>query len=303
MMTSTFLFIVGVSVSVGLIIIVLISLTPFLNKRYAAKWKYLIWIFLALRLLVPFSGVNGQLIMDATQAKNQTVSEKEEYADNPTDMTIPYRRIVVEIPAQMTTPIKAQSEKNNTNITILDIVAFVWIIGSLIFISVHFISYFYYKWQLIRKGRILEDEHILDQMEKLKHELHIRRTIQVMEYDEAESPMIIGFFKSVVVLPKENYSSEELFFILKHELVHLKRKDVYFKLLFVIANSVHWFNPLIWIMQKEAIIDMELSCDERVTKDTSYAVRKAYTETLLSMLHKRCVRRTALTTQFYGAIW
>ena len=66
------------------------------------------------------------------------------------------------------------------------------------------------------------------------------------------------------------------------------------------ANAVHWFNPLIWIMQKEAVIDMELSCDERVTRGTSFAVRKAYTETLLSMLHKRCVRRTVLSTQFYG---
>lgn len=112
--------------------------------------------------------------------------------------------------------------------------------------------------------------------------------------------MIIGFFKPVLVLPKERYSPEELFFILKHELVHLKRGDVYFKLLFVTASAVHWFNPFIWIMQKEAAVDMELSCDERVTQGANYAARKAYTETLLSMLHKRCDRRTSLSTQFYG---
>ena len=91
-----------------------------------------------------------------------------------------------------------------------------------------------------------------------------------------------------------------MFFILKHELVHLKRGDVYLKLLFVTANAVHWFNPIIWIMQKEAVIDMELSCDERVTQGTSFELRKAYTETLLSMLHKQCVRKTVLSTQFYG---
>ena len=112
--------------------------------------------------------------------------------------------------------------------------------------------------------------------------------------------MIIGFFKPVLVLPKERYSPEELFFILKHELVHLKREDIYFKLLFVTASAVHWFNPFIWIMQKEAAVDMELSCDKRVTQGASYAEWKAYTETLLSMLHKRCDRRTILSTQFYG---
>ena len=113
MMGNIFLFFLGISVSIGLVVIGLIFLTPFLNKRYAAKWKYLIWIFLALRLLIPFSGANGRYVMDKISQRNvKTSSESEENdADNPTDTATPYRRIVVEIPAQMTTPIKASSEK------------------------------------------------------------------------------------------------------------------------------------------------------------------------------------------------
>ena len=301
-MGNIFLSILGISVSIGLIVIGLILLTPFLSKRYAAKWKYMIWIFLSLRLLVPFSGLNGQYVMDRmSQPEIQTISESEENnTNNFIDTATPYRRIVVEIPAQMTTPIKAPSDKNQTGTTMLDIVALVWIIGSLIFISVHFISYFHYRRQVMKKGRMIKEVCILSQLFQLKRELHIRCTVCVMEYSEAESPMIIGFIKPVLVLPKEQYCSEDLFFILKHELVHLKRGDVYLKLLFVTANAVHWFNPVIWIMQKEAVIDMELSCDERVTQGTSFALRKAYTETLLSMLHKQCVRKTVLSTQFYG---
>ncbi len=301
-MQNIFLSILEISVSIGVVVIVLILLSPFLNKRYAAKWKYLIWIFLALRLIVPFSGVNGKLIgAMLSQMKNQSVSESEQkYTDAPDNVLIPYRRIIVEIPAQMTTPIKAQSERNKVGITILDIAAFVWIITGLVFISVHVISYACYKRQIMKNGRMIKDEFILNQVFKLKCELHIRRIVCVMEYCGAESPMIIGFFKPVLVLPNEQYSPEDLFFILKHELVHLNRGDMYLKLLFVIANAVHWFNPLIWIMQKEAVIDMELSCDERVTQGVSYAMRKAYTETLLSMLHKQCAKRTVLSTQFYG---
>lgn len=110
MMGNIFLSILGISVSIGLIVIGLILLTPFLNKRYAARWKYLIWIFLALRLLVPFSGANGRYVMDRmSQMKVQTISEEND-TNNSTDISTPYRRIVVEIPAQMTTPIKASSE-------------------------------------------------------------------------------------------------------------------------------------------------------------------------------------------------
>ena len=301
-MGNIFLSILGISVSIGLIVIGLIFLTPFLNKRYAAKWKYLIWIFLALRLLIPFSGANGQEVMNRMSLlKVGTNSESEENdANNPIDTAMPYRGIVVEIPAQMTTPIKASSEKSTADITMLDIVTLVWIIGSLIFIFVHLISYSHYKRQVLKNGKMIKETRILSQIFRLKRELHISRTVCVMEYDEAESPMIIGFIKPVLVLPKEQYNSEDLFFILKHELVHFKRGDVYLKLLFVTANAVHWFNPIIWIMQKEAVIDMELSCDERVTQGTSFELRKAYTETLLSMLHKQCVRKTVLSTQFYG---
>ena len=107
---------------------------------------------------------------------------------------------------------------------------------------------------------------LYQQFLKIKRELHIRHTIPLIEFSGAASPMVLGFFRPVLVLPEGEYSEKELYFILKHELVHVKRGDVYWKLLFMTVNGVHWFNPLIWIMQKEAAMDMELSCDERVTQ-------------------------------------
>lgn len=32
----------------------------------------------------------------------------------------------------------------------------------------------------------------------------------------------------------------------------------------MLATAVHWFNPVVWLMQREAAVDMELACDERV---------------------------------------
>ena len=137
-------------------------MTPFLNKRYAAKWTYLIWIFLALRLLVPISGANGPLVMDIlSQIRPQTVHRAEEKDTDILDGgVISSRRIIVEIPTQMTTPITTPSEKNNLEITILDILAIVWMIGSLFMIAVHLVSYLYYKRQVMNKGRTIKDVHI-----------------------------------------------------------------------------------------------------------------------------------------------
>lgn len=82
--------------------------------------------------------------------------------------------------------------------------------------------------------------------------------------------------------------------------IHLKRHDIFFKFLFITANAIHWFNPLVYLMQKEAVVDMELSCDEAVVEHTGYEGCKAYTETLLATLCRQHCKTTNLSTQFYG---
>ncbi|MCM1543113.1 MAG: hypothetical protein NC121_17895 [Blautia sp.] len=300
MMTNFFLTVFETSLSISVLIAALLLLTPFLNKRYAAKWKYWIWIFLALRLLIPVNGEDVRSMADSWQQAGTRVMLGTVKSDggSPLGQTVPQAQVIVEIPAQMTAPIAASSEKGN--ITLLDITAFVWMMGGMIFLAVHMVSYACYRRRVLKRGTDIRDNEILCQLFRLKHELRIRDTVRVMEYPEAASPMVIGFLEPVLILPEVRYSPEELYFILKHELVHLKRRDVYVKLLLAAANAVHWFNPLVWIMQKEAAVDMELSCDERVTQGTDYEVRKAYTETLLSTLHKRQAGKMVLSTQFYG---
>lgn len=300
-MDDLFLTFLEISVSVSLMIIILILITPFFNKRYASKWKYWIWIFLAIRLIIPVSGTAGRSIAGAMlQAGSRAASESED--DSIHDLsgqTAPLRRIVVEFPGQIAEPIEMPSLENNVRISLLDIIAFVWLTGCLLFIIIHLISYIHYKNQIMKNGSALGNTSISDQLCELKQKLHIKCPVRIIVYSRAASPMITGFLKPVLILPDEQYCSEELFFILKHELVHLKHRDMYVKLLFVAANAIHWFNPLVWIMQKEAAVDMELSCDESVTKGADYATRKAYTEALLSTLHKQHMKRNFLSTQFY----
>lgn len=301
-MTNIFLTVMEISISISLLIAVLLLFTPLLNKRYAAKWKYWIWVLLALRLVIPFHGADvGAMVDSRLQAGSRSAMRPGEgNTDSLPEQTMPQGRIVIGIPAQMTTPIAPPSEGSERHITPLDVAAYIWMAGCLTFILVHLISYIHYKRQALRRGNAVTDNDILRRAYELKRELRIKDSVRIIEYPEAASPMMIGFLEPVLILPEVRYDPVEQYFILKHELVHLKRRDVYVKLLLVAANAVHWFNPLVWIMQKQAAVDMELSCDERVTQGADHAVRKAYTETLLSTLHRRCAGRTVLSTQFYG---
>lgn len=301
-MTNIFLTVMEISLSISLLIAALLLFAPLLNKRYAAKWKYWIWVLLALRLILPFHGADVGALADSLlhAGSRSAMRSGERAADSFPEQTMPQGRIVIGIPAQMTIPLAPPSEGSERHITPLDVTAYIWMAGGLTFVLVHLISYLHYKRQALRRGNAVTDNEILRRVFQLKRELRIKGSVRIIEYPEAASPMMIGFLEPVLILPEIRYDPVEQYFILKHELVHLKRRDVYVKLLLVAANAVHWFNPLVWIMQKEAAVDMELSCDERVTQGADHAVRKAYTETLLSTLHRGCAGRTVLSTQFYG---
>lgn len=280
MMKDIFLSLFEISVSASLVIFILLVLSPYLNKSYAAKWKYLMWIAVALRLTIPFH------------------------------FSLPDRVLVINVPEQIITPIAADTENavpimldteaDLAEATVLDIIAYLWGAGCVLFLSVHLLCYWHYKHNLIENALPIEEDRILLQICRLSGELCIKPEIRVVRNFSAGSPMMIGFLKPVLVLPDNNFSEEELFFILKHELIHHKHHDIYFKLLFVTVNAIHWFNPLVYIMRKEAMVDMELFCDESVIRQTDITERKAYTEALLSTMGKQYKKGTALTTQFYA---
>lgn len=80
-----------------------------------------------------------------------------------------------------------------------------------------------------------------------------------------------GIWSPVIVLP-EGYSDEALRLILLHELVHIKKGDVFFQFLSLICQKLYWFNIFVYFMKMAADKSMEFSCDEIISEemDLSY---------------------------------
>lgn len=294
MLTNLFLSVVGISISVSLVVLALVLTAPLFNRRYAVKWKYFIWIFLALRLLIPFSGSEIRAIVD--RSSDHIISGDAQGENDSGSRQL----ITLEIPRRMADPVIPPSENSGGGIALLDVLAYVWFAGSLCMLAFYLYAYVRCRVRLKNAGIPMEDRVVLEQYGRLLEEMGVRRHLRMVEDIGAASPMVMGFARPVLVLPPGRYSAEELRFILKHELIHLKRHDVYLKLLLVVANTMHWFNPVIWLMRKEAVVDMELSCDEKVIQGAGFTERKAYTETLISTLHQKAGKRAVLSTQFYG---
>ena len=114
----------------------------------------------------------------------------------------------------------------------------------------------------------------------------VREEKNVYLCDEIRSPFILGVFRPRIYLPS-HLSGRQKELILMHEQAHLKRLDHVWKPLGYLLLSVYWFNPVIWLAYILLCRDIELACDERVTKDLSDSERADYTQTLLDCAHKR----------------
>ena len=94
-------------------------------------------------------------------------------------------------------------------------------------------------------------------------------------------PMLTGFFKPMILLPDESLPAQEARLLLRHELAHYKRRDVWGGALALVAGAVHWFNPAVRLAVRDMGIACEIACDEAAVGDASPDRRLRYSELLI----------------------
>ena len=150
-------------------------------------------------------------------------------------------------------------------------------------------------WLIVAAGMILSSLSLyIFTKEAVKDAEPLRDNVYLS--DKLLSPAVYGVMKPKIILPS-NTSLQELDLIIRHETVHIQRKDNFWRILAVLTACLHWFNPLVWIFLKQLISDMELACDAKVAKDLPLAARKEYARLLL----RYSQTRSAYASAFGGA--
>jgi len=158
----------------------------------------------------------------------------------------------------------------------------IWVMGTTSFIAISIKKYLQYRRVLLQNAKSVNDLHC---------------KIPIVVSVTAHTPMLIGVFKPMIVLPHTHFADDELNMILAHEMVHYKRKDLLVKLMMLIANALHWFNPAVYVLSRQLNAICELSCDEKVVSEMDTPNRVLYGETILQVL-KRSTTNLASNVAF-----
>ena len=104
--------------------------------------------------------------------------------------------------------------------------------------------------------------------------------------DHVHSPFVLGIVNPKIYL-SSSMSKREMNLVINHERTHIRHGDNIWKPFAFLLLSVYWFNPLCFVAYFLFVKDIELFCDESVTKTLSRTARKKYSYALLGFSKRR----------------
>ncbi len=282
----------SLSVSGALLLLLILGLKPLYKNKFSKRWQYYIWIVVALRFLLPFTPdttIVGSLFekFDTTAITNEI----------PTTPNVP-------VPAD-TGNSKAEPIQTNREITTAAMrepfnkyvcLFFIWSALALV-LFVRKVTVYQGFIQYIKAGnKEVSDIKILNLLSDCEEKLNIKTRVELSCNPLIASPMLIGFFRPRIILPAYELEDKELSYIFVHELTHYKQRDMFYKWLIQIVVCVHWFNPFVYLLEKEVNKSCELSCDEKVIAVLDDKGKREYGDTLISFLKLNNLYKSSLAS-------
>jgi beta-lactamase regulating signal transducer with metallopeptidase domain len=141
-------------------------------------------------------------------------------------------------------------------------------------------------WQITQQvRRAATSARLSDIGEEAQKIVGMKSNVQVKLTANSMSPAVCGLFRPAILIPQslaDNFSDEQLRAVLLHELIHLRRRDVWLNFLQALLQIFYWWHPLVWLANAR----IRRVREEAVDDDVMLALRdesESYAPTLLEV--------------------
>lgn len=158
------------------------------------------------------------------------------------------------------------------------ILVMIWIAGMSI-MSIKLILEWVYLERLKIHSAPLDSKWQL-KLDQLAEQLGLPRGIQLLQSKWVNSPVTIGMFRPIVLMPIgliNGLQTDQVACILAHELAHIRRHDFLVNILQSIVETILFFNPMVWWLSRLIREERELCCDDIAAGVTGDKRQLAYT--------------------------
>lgn len=291
----------------SLAILAMLVLKPLWRERYRAKTRCWLWLALAAFLLLPVDFSVKNAPVQAAPPKDYTlfVGTDKTAIQSTDNLFGDMAEKSGQSPAQVRDtiiqrPVTNPEQKTTRYIPVTTILFYGYLAGAAAFLLYQGVSYALFRRTVRRWKRDVSRADYAAMLSDTARDLGVSAP-EMIVCEAISTPAVTGLLRPRLLLPHERYDVQELRYILRHELCHLKRRDMLLKLVLLAANAMHWFNPVVYLMLRQADEDIELACDSAATDGLELPERAAYSRTLLAAVQSS-VRALPATTCFGGTV-
>lgn len=247
-------------------------LMTFLLRKSRARVRYGLWFAASVKLLLPFSLLvsMGSLLPRRTKAPSpaQTQLYAGFYASGDA-MSQPFVNL-----RPISRPLGQMREDTWNYPAVL---LLVWLFGAAVVAFVWFLR----GRRVIRmRGRAVEVPWGREAM--MLRRVTSGKAVPVLLTDECVEPGIVGILRPALIWPVElsdRLNNGQMEAILRHEMLHIYRRDNLAMAMHMLVETVFWFHPMVWQMESRLIEERERACDEAVMEAGTEA--EVYADSIL----------------------
>lgn len=264
---------VSLSLSGSLVFFIWKIINPFLSKLFTKRVQYYLLLIVLFRFILPISAKNSLIgsfypMIESTSIYTLIFGE-----GNSASPIIVGENVIIGNNVVL----------GSTRTPIEQYIFYAWLLITFFLIVQKITKYQSFIKYIKADWTPVDDPKVLDLLSTICEEKKITAPVELYTTPLVSSPLLLGLRKSSIILPHTALTDTQLCHILTHELSHHKSKDILYKWFMQLVLCIHWFNPLVYVIDKTVNRECEYACDEASTRGLTKEERYDYGMTLIEM--------------------
>lgn len=263
--------VISTTIEMSLLTGIVLMIRPFVLRLFGANVSYSLWLIPLLGILLPSRLTRPELQWDVA----------------PAVLTVGSRGALSE----------AYSVANDFIAPLGSSWAWFWLFGMAVWLAIQFHR------SVLLHARVRRTAFPIGNLPDGAHGLLKKygfEQARIFTTEHEGAPFVAGLISPKIFLPldyRERFSDRDLSWVLRHELMHIYRKDIWLRFVAEGIRALYWFNPLAHLAASTFRKDQEYACDLAVVGSCSPIQRYHYGKALLSSVTEQHMR---VSLTFFG---
>lgn len=176
------------------------------------------------------------------------------------------------------------------NFSYLDALVYIWLAGVVI-LTIRYIANCHKTMRSITKYASLCGQREYTLLDAVKRDIGKSMKVSLCTVPNISVPFGIGIFRKTILLPQNNFTDRELYYILLHEYTHFLNHDIPVKMMVSVFCCIFWWNPVAYLLKADLEQTLEMKCDASVARYLDTQGKAAYLRTIVGVIKRSSPKR------------